>query len=385
MWPISSTFKRHLKSPVHSIRVKMQVLDTDFNVVSEFSDTGDLLSPTNYIVDGSVDLDISRGIRRTFTVSMLNSDGAFSPGEEWAGTFYVNRMVRLYRGVAYSDSESELVPVGTFMVDHADVVVERNMSMVILSGSDLWKKLSKSIFPHPRSWAAGTQLVTVIKQIADGAGVTRFVDDLRDDRAANARDLNKKFSVEQGDNRGEAIQKLANAYGLDVFFDPLGRMVISDYKSPEDTATVWEFDPDDNHMAISVRSTYKDDNLYNHALVIATGGKMTITAHKRDTDPSSVTNIDRIGDRVYKYETDNISTVEAAEEAARKLFYKHILLTEEIVLDAICNPALDGNDVIVIREPDYAKLNRRYRIRGMTVPLASSRQTIRLMRNINLG
>lgn len=384
MWPISSQFKRHLKAPVHSIRVKMQVLNTDFSVVKEFSDTGDRLNPTNYIVDGSVDIDISRGTRRTFTLNLLNPYGEFSPGSDWAGMFYVNRLVRLYRGVAYSDTESELVPIGTFMVDHADIVVERNMSMVVLSGSDLWKKLGKGVFDHTKTWAAGTQLVTVIKDIVNAAGIDSVIDDLRDDRPAAARDLNKKFSVEQGDNRGEAVQRLAKAYGLDVYFDQLGRFVVSDMRSGEDRQTVWEFDPDDNHMTISVRSTYKDDNLFNHVLVIGTGGKNPVHAHVRDNDPSSPTNIDRIGLRTYKYESDDISTTAAAQEAARKLFHKHMLLTEEIVMDAICNPALDGNDVIAVREPTFAKLNRRYRIRGLSVPLASSRQTIRLMRNINL-
>jgi hypothetical protein len=386
MWPISARFEQALKSPVHEMRATMEVLDTDFNVVRVFTDSGAKLAASSYLVDGSVDLDISRPIRRTFTANLLNPDGEFSPGSDWSGLFYVNRMVRLYRGVAFGEgSNYELVPIGTFMIDHADIVVERNMSMVVLSGSDLWKKLSKSIFTKPQSWAAGTSLITVIKQIADGAGVTRFVDDLSDDRPANARDLNKKLSVEQGDNRGETIQRLATAYGLDVYFDQLGRMVIADFKSPEDTRTVWTFDPDQNAMLLSVRTTYKDDQLYNSVLVIGTGGKDPVFGRKRDTDPTSVTSIDRIGERVFKYETDTISTQEAADEAARKLFYQHILLTEDIALDAICNPALDGNDVISVREPDFAKLNRRYRVRGLTVPLASSRQQLRLLRNINLG
>jgi hypothetical protein len=136
---------------------------------------------------------------------------------------------------------------------------------------------------------------------------------------------------------------------------------------------------------LSVRATYKDDNLYNSVLVIGTGGKDPVIATKKDTDPTSVTNIDRIGERVLKYETDDISTQDAANESARTLFYKNILLTEDIALDAICNPALDGNDVIAVREGEFAKLNGRYRVRGLTVPLASTRQTLRLLRNINLG
>ena len=386
MWPISARFASQLKAPVHSFRVKMQVLDTDFNVVREFTDTGALDTPDNYLVDGSVDLDITRATRRTFTASLLNPDGQFSPGSDWAGLFYVNRLVRFYRGVSYG-VDSELVPIGTFMIDHADVIVERNMSMVVLSGSDLWKKLAKSSFTAvSRSWDAGESLVSVIKDMADNAGVTRFVDDVSDDRTGDSATLNKKFSVERGDNRGDAILKLAQAYGLDVAFDPYGRLAIVDFRAPEDTRVVWTLDPDDSRMLLSLRSSYTDDALYNHAFVIGTGNKNdTVIAHMRDEDPTSVTSIDRIGERINKLETDLISTHEAAAKAAKKLFYKNILLTENISLDAICNPALDGNDVIRLREPQFARIDKTYRIRGLTIPFASARQTLKLTRAINLG
>lgn len=384
MWPISASFASALRSPVHTFRVTMQVLDTDFNIVREFTDTGDADAPDNYLVDGSVDLDISRGARRAFTASLLNPEGIFSPGSDWGGLFYVNRLIRFYRGISYGTS-SELVPIGTFMIDHADVVVERNMSMVVLTGQDLWKKVAKSQWDHPKSWAAGTDLVALIKEIAGYAGVTRFVDDLSDDRTGDSRELNKKFSVEQGDYRGDAITKLAAAYGLDVYFDPLGRLVIADYRSPEDTRVVWTYDPDQDGMMLMVRPSYRDDGLFNHALVVATGGGTTITSHMRDTDPRSVTNVNRIGDRVFKYETDTISTQAAADAACRKVFYANVLVNEDVTMDAICNPALDGNDVIAVRESQYSKVNSTYRIRTLTIPFSSSRQTAQLGRTIKLS
>lgn len=362
----------------------MQVLDTDFRVIKEFTDEGDRLSETNFLVDGSVDLDISRGTRRTFTATLLNPDGEFSPDSAWAGTFYVNRLIRLYRGIAYTSGQSEVVPIGTFMIDHADTVAERNMSMVVLSGSDLWKKVGKSVFPNSKSWASGTPLITVFKDIASAAGVTQFVDDLSDDRTGDSANLNKKFTVEQGDNRGEWMTTLATAYGVDVYFDQLGRMVIADFRSPEDTRTVWTFDPTVNRMTLTVKSTYQDDNLYNHVLVIGTGGKTPVVSQLKDTKTTSVTNINRIGDRVYKYETDSISTQEAADRAAKRLFYKNVLVNEDISLDAICNPALDGNDIVTVRESEFTKLDDRYRIKRLTVPLASSRQEIGLGRAISL-
>jgi hypothetical protein len=171
VYAVSSSFLAALKDPVHTFRSKMVVLDTNFNPVYEFLDSGVKSNDaTKTMTDGSVDVDVTRLTRRTFNASVLNPDSIWSPRSDWGGLFYVNRLIRLYRGIDFG-SATEMVPVGTFMIDNADVAVERNMSMVVLSGSDLWKKLSKSMFPKAKTWAAGTSINTVIDAIADAAGI----------------------------------------------------------------------------------------------------------------------------------------------------------------------------------------------------------------------
>lgn len=363
----------------------MVVLDTNFNPVYEFLDSGVKSNDaTRTMVDGSVDVDVTRQTRRTFTTSVLNPDSIWSPRSDWGGLFYVNRLIRLYRGIDFG-SATEMVPVGTFMIDNADVAVERNMSMVVLSGSDLWKKLSKSMFPNARSWAEGTSINTVIDAIADAAGIQyRNLDPLTS-RAAADRELSKKFSVEQGDNRGEALAQLCKSYGIDVYFDTLGRLTTQDFRRPGDTAVVYTYDPADNNNLITIKSSYTDSNLYNAVLVLGTKDKDNIiVARVRDTDPKSVTNIDRLGERVFKYESENIGTQAVADTTAESLFYKHVLINEDITLETICNPAYEGNDVIHVDEREFSQLNGNFRLKAFTVPLSSSRQTLRLLREIKL-
>ena len=384
MYNVSPAFISALQGPGHVLRVKMQVLDTDFNVIDsgEFHDIGRGTGVTDILVDGNVDVDITRLTRRTMTVNLLNPDGIWTPGSDWGGTFYVNRVIRLYRGISYGDAE-ELVPIGTFLIDSADVAVERNMSLIVLTGTDLWKKFTKSMFSQSKTWAANTSYNTIIAYIADQAGVTRLNLDPLSSRASADKTTDKKFTVEQGDNRGEAIAKLCKDAGIDVFFDALGRLTTEDLQTPGSKSVVYTYDPDDNNNLITVKASYTDANLYNSVLVLGTQDKDNIVVGRvRDTDPTSVTSVDRIGERVFKYESENIGTAAKAQAVATQLFYKHVLINEDITLETLCNPAFEGNDVIKVKEMDFAGLNKNYRLRAFTIPLSTSRQSIRLLREV---
>lgn len=363
----------------------MDVLDTDFNIVQQFHDVAYGNDSTDILIDGNVDVDTTRLTRRTFTATVLNPDGVWSPGADWGGTFYVNRLIRLWRGIDYG-SGVELLPIGTFLIDSADVIVERSMSMVQLGGSDLWKKFGKSAFPKNRSWAAGVNINTVIRDIAGASGVTRLNLDPLASRASGEQQLSKKFSVEQKDNRGEVLDRLAKSYGLDIYFDPLGRLTTNDFSSRADNAVVYYYGPSRNNNLISVRAAFTDDNLYNAVLVIGTGDKSNVVTYRvRDTDPTSVTSVNDIGERVFIYETDDISSEAVARKSAESLFYKKCLVNEDITLDTICNPAFEGNDVIHVREKEFSKLDSAFRIKAFTVPMSTSKQSLRLLREIRLA
>jgi len=388
MWPISGRFKNELAKEVHTFRAHMHVLDTDFNTIQEFHDIGDpgshFAEDEDLIIDGNVDVDVTRAGRRTFTANLLNPDGRYSPGTDWAGTFYVNRLIRLYRGLDFGDS-LELVPIGTFMIDHADVSAERGMSVVILSGSDLWKKLAKAQFTAPFKWVAGTPVNTVIKAIADAAGVTRYNLDPLTERVTTGKELWSAFYVERGDIRGEAIRRLCTSYGIDVYFDPLGVFTTQDFNTPEDRSVVWEYDSDHSNNLITAQSAFTDEKLYNAVLVVGTANKdLTVVSRMRNTDPTSQTNITRLGERTLKFESDTIGTQVAADAAAQKLFYDNVVVSDDITLEVLCNPAYEGNDVIRVTEPEFTKLSGAYRLKAFTVPMSTSKQTLRLQANIQL-
>lgn len=250
MYTISDAFIEELRRPVQSIRVRLEVLDTDENPVDGgvFYDVGYNSDATGILVDGSVDVDVTRAARRTFTASLLNRFGEWSPNSDWSGTFYIDRLIRIWRGVVYSSETSsaigeseELVPIITAFIDHADVVVERNMSIVTLSGTDKWKKIAKSEFTTPTSYAANTPVNDVITAIANDAGITVLSLDPLANRHTDEKSLNKKLAFEIGDSRSDALSSLATSYGLDIYFDPMGILVSQDLLNPIDREVVFTY------------------------------------------------------------------------------------------------------------------------------------------------
>ncbi len=394
MWNISQAFRDELRNPNQQVAAKATLLDSDFKEIPD----GDFFTAgandfQDVIVDGNVDIDITRGTRRTAELSILNDSGQFTPTvstTDYDGKFYVNRNIRLYRGVVIAGGTPVYSPIGTFMIDSIDVLVERNMSQVNLTLSDHWKKLNKSLIVRHRTYASGMLINDVIKHIAALTGadypLAPALDPLST-RTLAARQLSSTLTVERGESRGEIVKDLASKYGLDVYFNQEGRLVSNDRRAPADSQEVWSFYSTEGQgtfgMLNSVRKTISDDNLYNHVFVIGLGDPAhPVIYEKINNDPTSLANVDRVGDRVSILESQKWKTQAAVNDAGAKLWDKRFNLFEEIVIDVVCNPALEADDVIRIKEPRYAKVDGLYRIANMNVPLTTSKQTIRVTRNI---
>lgn len=396
MWAISDRFRAELGKPVHTVAVRIDFLDTDFRVIRSVGAYNGS-DPNDSLIDGTVDLDITRGTRRTLTMSLLNPDGIFTPngsiltsGIDWDGYFYVNRLIRLWRGVRYANGETELVPIGTFMVDKAETLVERGMSTVVIAGSDLWKKLNKSQFGSAGSYAPNQTLNGIIADLAGDAGVTLMNIDPLNGRTSQSYNLQTFFNYEADETRGDKLTKLCNDHGIEVFFDPMGVLTTKDFQDPFSRPTVWSYDENDD-MTYFLRSTTNDERLYNHAIVTGTAKATDPTspaiyvAEMKNTDPSSPTNISRIGDRVFRFESALLGTQEAVDKSVNTIFYKHFLLSNSIDIEAICNPALEGNDVVRVAESRFTKVDERFLLSNISVPLVTSKQKLSMSRVINIS
>lgn len=397
MYNINQAFRAELRKSSHQVAARAVMLDTQFREVSggNFYTAG-ASELQDLIIDGNVDVDFTRGTRRTAELSILNKSGMFTPADSvnaYTGKFFVNRNVRLYRGVVLAGGTTLYAPIGTFMIDAVDVIVERNISIINLTLSDQWKKFSKSYITSTKLYPVGTHFNTIVKEFAAAAGadypLAPNLDPLTGpERSAGNTTIawRQAWTVERGQNRGDLIKDLANKFGIDIYFDVEGRLTTHDRKDPKDAQPVWSFFSSQgttNGGLISVKRTTSDDLLYNHIFVIGLGDeKAPVVWEKKDTSPTSPTSIQAIGDRVMILEDQNWKTMEQVSAAGQKLWDKKFNVFEDVTLDVICNPALEADDVISVEEEEFSDIKQTYRIVQLNIPLTTSKQTIRVTRDI---
>jgi hypothetical protein len=274
------------------------------------------------------------------------------------------------------------------MVDKTETIVERSLSSVVISGSDLWKKFNKAQFPEPRTFPAGMLINDFVRTIASESGVTKLVLDPLSSRTANSDRLQVSISYEKGDIKGDALLQVCNNYAVDIYFDPMGTLRTEDSRSPASRAVVWSYGYTQGAADLSylIRAVTDDERLYNHVHVAGTGNEEVIyTAERKDTDPLSPTNINRIGDRVYRLSSGVLASQESVDLAANSLFFSTRIIGQTINMEAICHPAIEGNDVLEVVEPNYTDLATTFIVSAFNVPLLTSRQKISMKRVINLA
>lgn len=390
MWPVSDAFKAELRKQ-HVTACLLEILTDDFTTVQALdnSQTSQALL-TNFLSDGNIDVDTTRGTRRTAEVTILNPNAEFTPALQgftangaWAGVVYINRIVRLSRGVMVNGIP-EMVPVGTFMVDNAEVIVERNISIVTLTLSDLWKKLAKSYLARPKKFPAGTPYNNIISELVNEAGADEPLAPILSplgSRGADDKKTDEKIIIEEGTSRGDALKEYGTSWDIDMYFDPTGRFVSQDRMNPRDRDVVWEFysSPNNDGMLLNVSRQFNDDNLYNHVIVIGGTSNNPIRREQIDTATSSKFNIDKLGDRVMLIKDDKLKTLNKVMRRLDEAWKMRFQIAETTSFGTICNPALEGDDVIRVTETDWAFIDNTYRLTRFNIPLVTSRQQLQVV------
>lgn len=398
MWNISDAFAAELRKG-YTTACKLEILNDDFDPIEDYTIDNSPVAQktlTNFLSDGNVDVDTERGTRRTGEVTIINPTAEFTPAlkgfksdSPWAGVVYVNRVIRLHRGLYLGDTPAT-VPIGTFLIDNAQVMVERNMSLVVLTLSDLWKKMTKSLASKPQNYPIGTSYNIIISELVEQSGadfpLAPVLDQLNT-RATEDKQIDAKIVIEEGDSRGERLKELVTAWDIDAYFDPKGRFITEDRKNPRDKEVVWHFysSPDRDGMLVNVTRSFTDDNLYNHVVVIGGTVQNPIRREQVDEDPNSKFNVETIGDRVIFIKDDKLTTENKVLRRLDEEWKMRTKISETTECEIICHPALEGDDVIRLTEENFARVDQTYRLKRFNVPLVTSRQKIQVVDVVDEG
>lgn len=373
----TQAFLDALKDPKHLPLARVEVLNSSSKAVEAVL--------TDIVDEGSVTVDVERGTRRTLQLRIVNDDGQYTPTTS-SDYFFFNRLIRVYRGLRYIDSRGgetdEYVLLGTFYVDRPEVFAERGMSVMTIDASDRWKKIATGGFPTARSYASGTNVNTIIRQIAIDCGLTDEdlnIDPLTD-WTTGEKQIGTTFEWEIGGDRSSTLLELCNQFGLECFFDVAGFLTTRPIPDPTKVTPVWSFASGVDAVMLGATKIQNDLSLVNHVIVSGenTDGVFSgVRVEIKDTNPSSPLYIyGPLGDRVLHHTAPLVTTTAQATKVATKIWQENAQIEEEIKLPTLCIPHLQGNDVISIYEPDLAKVNDRYLARRFDVALRETRMTI---------
>lgn len=341
----------------HQRVVRVSVLDSSWNPLPEATLSGQ----DGFVIAGSVTQHASSDVRRSLAMSIANPDGVWTPDGP-GSFFYWDRYIRVERGVRVAGVDY-YAPLGVFLIDTP--MIEGNVMAV--TGADRMDRALRSEFTAPDTYSSGARVGSVIQDILVDAGIGAERWSVDDDGST----LGANRSFEVGESRLSAARAIATDFGLDVFADANGFMVVRPKVDPEGAPTVWEFAPGPEAVHLGVSKRWSRERFYNHVLVSGESANQDpIRAEAEDTNPASPTRVDGpMGRRLFKHVSAMITSLPQAQAVAQSLLWNHALIEETITLPHVPIPILEVDDAIKIVDA-ASKTDDRYLISRITIPLA---------------
>jgi hypothetical protein len=319
------------------------------------------------VLDGSVDMDRHRQVRRRGRIVLDNSAGGYTP-EDAASLTWPNRIWRLERG-AYVDGTPQYVTLMTGLLNEPRQAVRDQTIPFTLEGR---LTLANQQFSAALVLVSGTRLADAVRTIAELAGLG--TDDALYVLDDGGRSLVADRAFDVADNMLDALHKLASDNALDLFDDALGRTCLAPWSDPSTVEPAWTFDATSDALTLDVSRTLRgQQTIYNRANVTGVApDRYPIEAEARDLNPNSPTynpldGSGPIGDRPRpRYVSADIHDQAAANEVALRLLYEGALFEESIATSAVPLPGVEDRQVVRIVG---AGANDSYLLDSVSIPL----------------
>lgn len=313
--------------------------------------------------DGSVTIDRTAAQRGrcdiTFAEPLLmptTTGGALTP-------YGYELFVR--RGVRYSDGSTELLPLGVFAIQRAQI--DGVSLTTAVSGVDRSEVVADARFEDDYVIAAGVAYGAAIQaMIADGVPGLSYT-------FATTAYVTPALTFAAQADRWAAAQGMAKAIGCELFFDGIGTCVMR--AEPTFSAVpVWSLVEGAQGLLISAELSLDRADSYNR--VVATGENTSQTTIPRgvwtDTDAASPTvYTGGFGHKPQFYSSPYITTDAQALAAATAIGQAQKGIARSLTFSAVPHPGLEPGDVVTVTRTALG-LNELHLIDSLTFALDAS-------------
>lgn len=387
MYPVSQRWREAIARP-HKRIVRVNVCKFD----------GTVLKTLTSVVDGSVDIDETRQVRRTLSLTIESEGHNIDNLIPRIKTDLLHpasgHELRVERGIDYQDGTVEWVPLGVFRLTKP-VVSEKTKSSgdvsieIKVNGMDRSAWISRISWETPYIIKAGTDLRTAVITAIEsrvGANVLKY-------RMPNTAIGPNPITVQKivwglttvnANDPWKDIFNLVAAHGYELFFDVRGVLVMKTVLGSETTLipNAAHFEEGPTCTVTNLEMTLDETQEYNGVIVIARGkGRKVkpVRAEVWDDDPNSPTwYLGSWGKVPYVFVThafpipgqSNASAVAQGRLVGRSHLQRLLQSMNQITLMAVPNAMLQEGDVFTLHRSQFGITSgSKYVISQMTIPL----------------
>lgn len=256
---------------------------------------------------------------------------------------------------------------GEFLIDS---ISEDNFPHQLkVTGRDYTKRCLNSKIEKATTFVASTKLSDLIKALAINSGIAKV------NIPVTSETLGSDMAFDRGTARWDIMKQAATTFSYDLYFDNTGTLVMSKFQDPSLSPSVIIFKTGPDGNLVSYSRSANDSRLYNHVCVYgdpAEGDedRLPYFGEAINTDSSSPTNVDRIGDRFFSYASTFFTNDQQAANLANTYLKIHALESYDLNFGSITYPWLDVGFISTILDPDALSFEpNRYLLDTLTIPL----------------
>lgn len=328
--------------------------------------TGDGAETMVPIVEGTVTLDQTAAVRGRCDVALADNGTLGLVPEDSTGLLapYGNE-VRLARGIAYQDGTTEIISLGVFRIQDAEVEDGPSGMVIRVSGLDRAQRIIDARFEEPYGVAAGTNYTTAILDVIQAAWP-----EVTYDLTATAL-TTPPLIAQEGDDRWKFAQDMAAAIAMRLYFDGDGALRLAPSILSSAIMTIAE---GEGGVLLAAGRRWTREGAFNR--VIATGENTSETAPARgvatDNNPLSPTYYHGPFGKVPRFYTSPFITTDAqAASAAQKILDDELGTSEQVNFGSLVLPHLEPGDTVRITR-ERSGIDEDHILDSITIPMAAA-------------
>ena len=354
--------KASFVAPIRHYLTMVEWLDWQENLIADY---------TTNVLDGNLNIDNSKDIRRTFSMVVNNTNGLYVPH---GARTNMGIKVRIKRGIKTSSGDLWWNR-GIFVLSNPSTSNQGAEKITNLSGVDKWSLLNGELagtLTETTVIARGTNIAEAIRAVAEDAGETKFAFDICTEITPYT------ITKEPGDTRADLIKELALIPSWDIYYDVDGYLRFTPLIDPLQKQVVVDLSVGSTYRKCYISSKYSPEwsKIKNYWKVIGYSDPDTGIIYDgiaQNNNPLSPTNTSMppngIGIKSDILSDDNLTTDSLCEQRAGYELRKNLTKIDRSSHEILPLPFLNEGDCVQLEDTNAGIIDDKYEIQSINEPL----------------